>query len=67
MEENDDFDIPNDMSEDVTLVHLIDSLVNVNRAISIVGNWIFDSIYKKALCLIHESLGLICSPSPIHI
>ena len=41
------FDILNDISEDVTLVQLTESPGNVNHAISIVGNWIFD----KALCL----------------
>ena len=45
---NDDFDILNDTSEDVTLVKLMDSLGNVNRAISIVGYWIFDSNHEKA-------------------
>ena len=47
--ENDDFDIPNDISEYVTLVKLMDSLGNVNHAISIVGYSIFDSNYRKAL------------------
>ena len=45
------FGIINYISEDVTLVHLMDSLGNVNFAISIVGHWIFDSNYEKALCL----------------
>ena len=45
------FDILNEISEDVTLVQLMDSLGNMNHAISIVGHWIFDSNYKKALCL----------------
>ena len=36
---NDTFDILNDISENVTLVQLIDSLGNVNHAIIIVGNW----------------------------
>ena len=45
------FDILNDISKDVTLVQLMDSLVNVNHAISIVGYWIFDSNYDKALFL----------------
>ena len=45
------FGILNDISEDVTLVHLMDSRVNVNHAISIVGHFIFDSKYDKALCL----------------
>ena len=42
MEENDAFDILNDISEYVTLVQLMNSLGNVNRAISIVGYQIFD-------------------------
>ena len=37
--ENDDFDILNDIIENVTLVQLIESLGNVNNAIIIVGNW----------------------------
>ena len=41
----------------------MDSLGNVNHAISIVGHWIFDSNYKKALCLTQELLDIICSPS----
>ena len=48
---NDAFDILNDISEDVTLVQLTDSLVYVNHAISILGNWIFDSNYEKSLFL----------------
>ena len=51
---NDAFDILNDISENVTLVHLMDSLGNVNRASSIVGHCIFYSNYKKALCLKQE-------------
>ena len=35
----------------------------MNNAISIVGYWIFDSNYKKALFLTQEPLDLICSPS----
>ena len=48
---NNDFDILNDISEDVTLVQLMDSLGNVNHAIIVVGYCIFYSNYKKALCL----------------
>ena len=51
MKKNDDIDILNDTSEDVTLVQLMDSLGNVNHGISVVGYWIFDSNYKKALFL----------------
>ena len=43
------FDILNDIGENFTLVQLMDSLGNVNHTIIIVGHWIFDSNYKKAL------------------
>ena len=46
---NNDFDILNEISEVVSLVQLMDSTGNENHAISIVGHWIFDSNYKKAL------------------
>ena len=36
-----------DISANFTLVQLMDSLGNVNHAISVVGYWIFDSNYKK--------------------
>ena len=45
------YDILKNISEHVTLVQLIDSLVNVYHAISVVGYWIFDSHYEKALVL----------------
>ena len=48
---SDAFDIIHDNCEDVTLVQLMESLVNVNHAISIVGYWIIESNYKKSLCL----------------
>ena len=57
------FDILNDINEYVTLVQLMESLGNVNHAISIVGYCIFDSNYNKALCLTQESLDIICSTS----
>ena len=44
---NDAFDILNEISENVTLVQLMETLGNVNHAISIVGYWIFDSNYEK--------------------
>ena len=50
-QKNDDFDIIKNISECVTLLQLMDSLGNVNHAISIVGHWIFDPKYEKALCL----------------
>ena len=57
------FDIINDVSENFTLVQLLYTLVTVNRAISIVGYWIFDSNYEQTLCLTRKSLDLICSTS----
>ena len=48
---NDDFDILNDISEDVTSVKLMESLGNLNRDISIVVHWVFDSNYGIVLCL----------------
>ena len=57
---NDDFDILNAIIEVVTLVQLMDSLVNVNNVISVVGYCIFYSNYKKSLCLTQESLDIIC-------
>ena len=52
-----------DISENVTLVQLIYSLGNVNHAISVVGNWIFDSNYEKPLVLNRAALDMICAPS----
>ena len=52
-----------DISENVTLVQLMDSLGNVNHAISVVGNWIFDSNYEKSLVLNKASLDIICASS----
>ena len=52
-----------DISANVTLVQLVDSLGNVNHAISVVGNWIFESNYEKALVLNRASLDMICAPS----
>ena len=60
---NDDFDILNEISEDITLLQLMDSLGNVYHDISVVGNYISDSNYKKALCLTQESLDIIFSTS----
>ena len=52
-----------DISTNFTLVQLMDSLGNVNHAITVVGNWIFDSNYEKALFLNRASLDMICAPS----
>ena len=52
-----------DISANVTLVQLMDSLGNLNHAISVVGNWIFDSNYEKELVLNRASLDMICASS----
>ena len=39
------YDILTDINEHVTLVQLMDSLDNVNRSISLLGHWIFESNY----------------------
>ena len=56
---NDSFDMLKNISEYVTLVHLMNSLGNLNHSISIVGSWIFDSNYDKSLCLTQESVDVI--------
>ena len=58
-----DYEILENISANVTLVQLIDLLGNVNHAISVVGNWIFDSNYERALVLNKASLDMICAPS----
>ena len=45
------YDIWTYISEHVNLVQLLDYLGNTNHAISVVGYWIFDSNYEKALVL----------------
>ena len=57
------YKILEDISEKVTLVQLMDSWGNMNRAISVVGKWIFDSNYEKLLVLNRESLDMICALS----
>ena len=56
-----DFEIIYDISLNVTLVHLMDSVGSFNHAVSIFGYWIFDTNYNKALPLTQYSLNLICS------
>ena len=41
----------------------MDYLGNLNHAISVLGYWIFDSNYKRALVFNRESLDMICAPS----
>ena len=52
-----------DISANVTLVQLVDSIGNENHTISVVGNWMFDSNYERALVLNKVSLEMICAPS----
>ena len=58
-----EYKILEDIGENFILVQLMDSLVNVNHSISVVGNWTFDSNYEKALVLNRASLDMICTPS----
>ena len=58
-----DYKCLEDISANVTLVQLMDSIGNVNHAISVVGNWIFDSNYEISLVLNKASLDIICDPS----
>ena len=58
-----EYDILKNVSANVTSVQLMDSLGNVNHVISVVGSWIFDSNYERALVLNKESLDMICAPS----
>ena len=58
-----EYDILKNISSNVTLVQLMDSLGNVNHAISVVGSWIFYLDYERALVLNKESLDMICAPS----
>ena len=57
------YDIMIYISEHVILVQLLDSLGNLNRAISVVGYWIFESNYERALVLNIKYLDMICAPS----
>ena len=57
------YKILEDISEKVILVQLMDSWGNMNRAISVVGKWIFDSNYEKLLVLNRESLDMSSAPS----
>ena len=57
------YDILTYISEYFTLVQSMDYLCNVIHAISVVGYWIFDSNYEKALVLNRESLDMICALS----
>ena len=40
----------------------MDSIVNVNHDISVVGYWIFESNHEKLLGLNKKSLDIICAP-----
>ena len=53
----------NNISEYVTLLQLMDSVGNVNHAISVFVKWIFDSNYRKALPWNIGSFNLICASS----
>ena len=57
-----EYKILEEISKNVTLVQFMNSLGNVNHAISVVGKWLFDSNYEKALVLNRASLDMICAP-----
>ena len=57
------YKILEDVSANITLVQLMDSIGNFNHAIIVVGNCIFDSNYERALNLNKASLDMICAPS----
>ena len=59
----DEYKILEDISANFTLVQLMNSLGNVNHAISVVGSWIFDSNYERSIVLNKASLDIICDPS----
>ena len=52
-------EILNTISEHVTLVQFMDTVGNVNNAVSISGNWILDSNDEKALLLAKEAYEMI--------
>ena len=58
-----EYEILEDISADVNLVQLMDSLGNMNHAISVVGSWIFDSNDERTLVLNKASLDIIFAPS----
>ena len=58
-----DYKILEDISANVTLVQLMDLIGNVNHAISVVGNWISELNYERALILNGASLDMIFAPS----
>ena len=51
--------IMNNISDYVTLVHLMDSIVNVNHAVSVSVKFVFDSNDEKALPSTIEPLNII--------
>ena len=57
-----EYKIFEDISANVTLVQLMDSLGNMTHAISVVGNWIFDPNHERAIILNRVSLDMICVP-----
>ena len=57
------FYIRNEISENISLMQLMDTLGNMNHAISILRSWVFHCYYEKSLFLEIESLNLIFSSS----
>ena len=57
------FDILTHITEHVNMVQFMNYWGNVNHSISVVGYWIFQSKYERALVLDIESLDMICALS----
>ena len=57
MEKIYNFDILNNISEHVTLLHLMDSPGNVKHTVSVAGKWIFYLNYKIYLPFTIETLN----------
>ena len=55
------YDILTDISEYVNLVQLMDYLINMNHAVSVVGYWITDSNFENGLILNKAYLDLMFS------
>ena len=52
----------NDISENVTLVQLMDTAGNVNHTVSITGRWIYDSNFQKRTSFDERIIGYYFSP-----
>ena len=63
MEKQGIFEIILDIIANFTLVQLMDTFVNVNNLVNMVGYWIFESNNKNSLFVILDALNIVCYPS----